>query len=232
MAAACGVRAIWTDPGLGFYYKGLPDGDARVRHQLHAFLTVYRLRGLGWPVCMALPHAFHCFEDEVLSSEPFFAVWAALGGTSLIRTHEVNKVGGVLRAMQCYLPSSEEAAEERVEERGCGASTPVLCGEALQQQLGLLGSQQWRVELRGDGQMELQLTCTTPSYHKAIALMNLVSETAQELNHHPNMSIAGTSCDAFSVTLALSSMAPKGISSYDIQLAQEINGHMKSLQLT
>jgi dihydropteroate synthase len=57
------------------------------------------LRALGWPVCQALPHAFECFEEEVRIAEPYFAVLALLGKASLLRTHEVAKVRGVVRTM-------------------------------------------------------------------------------------------------------------------------------------
>ena len=99
-ATNAGVSRIWIDPGLGFYYRNLQDSGARIRHQMHVFLNGFRLRKLGWPVCQALPHAFECFEDEVRVAEPFFAVLALLGQASLLRTHEIAKVRGVLRAME------------------------------------------------------------------------------------------------------------------------------------
>ena len=99
-ATNAGVSRIWIDPGLGFYYRNLQDSGARIRHQLHIFLNSFRLRALGWPICHALPHAFECFEEEVRVAEPFFAVTALLGQASLLRTHEVAKVRGVLRTMQ------------------------------------------------------------------------------------------------------------------------------------
>jgi dihydropteroate synthase len=98
-ATRCGVKRIWIDPGLGFYYRNLQDSSVRIRHQMQIFLNTFRLRSLGWPVCHALPHAFECFEDEVRCAEPFFAVLALLGKTDLLRTHEVNKVRGVLRTL-------------------------------------------------------------------------------------------------------------------------------------
>jgi dihydropteroate synthase len=98
-ASNAGVTRLWLDPGLGFYYRNLADSAARVRHQMQVFLNGFRLRTLGWPVCQALPHAFEYFEDEVRSAEPFFAVLALLGKTDLLRTHEVPKVRGVLRAL-------------------------------------------------------------------------------------------------------------------------------------
>jgi dihydropteroate synthase len=99
-ATNAGVSRIWIDPGLGFYYRNLQDSGARVRHQMRIFLHSFRLRALGWPICHALPHAFECFEDEVRVAEPFFAVLALLGQASLLRTHEVAKVRGVLRTME------------------------------------------------------------------------------------------------------------------------------------
>jgi dihydropteroate synthase len=98
-ATAAGVTRIWLDPGLGFYYRNLQDSAARIRHQMRVFLQGFRLRALGWPVCQALPHAFECFEEEVRVAEPFFAVLALLGQADLLRTHEVARVRGVLRAL-------------------------------------------------------------------------------------------------------------------------------------
>jgi len=98
-ATNAGVSRIWIDPGLGFYYRNLQDSGARIRHQMHIFLNSFRLRALGWPVCQALPHAFECFEDEVRAAESYFAVLALLGQASLLRTHEIAKVRGVLRTM-------------------------------------------------------------------------------------------------------------------------------------
>jgi dihydropteroate synthase len=99
-ATNAGVSRIWIDPGLGFHYPNLPDSGARIRRQMQILLNSFRLRALGWPVCHALPHAFECFEDEVRASEPIFAVLALLGQASLLRTHEIAKVRGVLRTMQ------------------------------------------------------------------------------------------------------------------------------------
>jgi dihydropteroate synthase len=98
-ATSEGVSRIWIDPGLGFYYRNLRDSSTRIRHQMQIFLNSFRLRSLGWPVCQALPHAFECFEEEIRVAEPFFAVLALLGQANLLRTHEVAKVRGVLRAL-------------------------------------------------------------------------------------------------------------------------------------
>ena len=98
-ATAAGIRAIWIDPGLGFYYRNLQDSAARIRYQAETFLHSFRLRTLGWPVCHALPHAFEFFQEEVRSAEALFAVLAILGKTDLLRTHEIPKVRAVARTL-------------------------------------------------------------------------------------------------------------------------------------
>lgn len=102
MATRNGVERIIIDPGLGFYYRNLQDSALRVRHQMRVFLNTFRLRGLGFPVCHALPHAFEFFGEEVRCAEPFFAVLAALGKTDLFRTHEVSRVTAVLDTLRTW----------------------------------------------------------------------------------------------------------------------------------
>lgn len=97
-----GVKKIFIDPGLGFYYRNLQDSAARVRHQMTTFLNTFRLRTLGFPTCHALPHAFEYFGEEVRCAEPFFAVLAALGRTDLFRTHEVPRIKAVLDTLNVY----------------------------------------------------------------------------------------------------------------------------------
>jgi dihydropteroate synthase len=101
-AQKCGVKKIFLDPGLGFYYRNLQDSAVRVRHQMNVFLNSFRLRALGFPVCNALPHAFEYFREEVRCAEPFFAVLAALGKTDLVRTHEVPRIKAVLDTMKVF----------------------------------------------------------------------------------------------------------------------------------
>ena len=96
LATRQGVENIIIDPGLGFYYRNLQDSAVRVRHQMTVFLNTFRLRGLGFPVCHALPHAFEYFREEVRCAEPFFAVLAALGKTDIFRTHELPRTKAVL----------------------------------------------------------------------------------------------------------------------------------------
>ncbi len=102
LATKLGVKKIFIDPGLGFYYRNLQDSTVRVRHQMNIFLNTFRLRTLGFPVCHALPHAFEFFGDEVRCAEPFFAVLAALGRTDLFRTHEVPRIKAVVDTLQSF----------------------------------------------------------------------------------------------------------------------------------
>lgn len=97
-----GVEKLLLDPGLGFYYRNLQDSAVRIRHQMEVFLNTFRLRRLGFPICHALPHAFEFFGEEVRCAEPFFAVLAALGQTSLFRTHEVARTKAVLDTLGCW----------------------------------------------------------------------------------------------------------------------------------
>ena len=102
LATKFGIRKIFVDAGLGFYYKNLQDSSIRIRYQMKTFLNTFRLRKLGFPVCHALPHAFEYFGEEVRSAEPFFALLAALGKTDLFRTHEVPKIKAVLDTLHSF----------------------------------------------------------------------------------------------------------------------------------
>lgn len=100
---AKGVHRAFVDPGLGFYYKNLVDGEDRVRFQLDTFLQTFRLNELGYPSFNIVPHAPDVFlEDERRQAEPFFSVLGFLGGTHMIRTHEVRRLARVLRALELY----------------------------------------------------------------------------------------------------------------------------------
>ncbi|MEM1022634.1 MAG: dihydropteroate synthase [Myxococcota bacterium] len=102
-AEARGVHKCFVDPGLGFYYKNLQDSGERVSHQIRTFLHAFRMWRLGKPVFNVLPHAPEAFgAEERRAAEPFFAVLAALGGTHVLRTHEVFKVRRVLDALEMY----------------------------------------------------------------------------------------------------------------------------------
>lgn len=98
-ARSRGVDRIVIDPGMGFFYGNLTDPLTRARHQASVLLQCFRLRPLGLPICNALPHAFDLFEENFRTAEGFYAVLAMLGGTSILRTHEVAQVQAVVRAM-------------------------------------------------------------------------------------------------------------------------------------
>jgi dihydropteroate synthase len=100
LARRHGVERIVLDPAMGFYYANLTDPEVRVAHQTRVLLNTFRLSSLGLPVCHAVPHAFDLFEDEFRIAESFFAVLAYLGGTTVVRTHEVPRVAAVLNAMR------------------------------------------------------------------------------------------------------------------------------------
>lgn len=102
-AARKGATKCFVDPGLGFYYKNLQDSSQRVTYQFETFLNAFRLHVLGKPVFNVLPHAPEAFlADQRRAAEPFFAVLAAMGGTHVLRTHEVAAVRRVLDALRMY----------------------------------------------------------------------------------------------------------------------------------
>ena len=98
-ARSLGVDKILVDPGMGFYYGNLVDPMTRARHQMRVLAQTFRLRPLGVPVCNAVPHSFDIFGDEFRKAEGFYGVLAALGGSHLLRIHEVAHLRVVLRAM-------------------------------------------------------------------------------------------------------------------------------------
>jgi dihydropteroate synthase len=106
LARGHGVDRIVIDPGMGFYYGNLTDPVTRARHQANVLLNGFRLRRLGVPLCNALPHAFDLFEEQFRTAEGFFAVLAMLGGTGVLRTHEVAQVRAVVHAMQTLSPAT------------------------------------------------------------------------------------------------------------------------------
>jgi dihydropteroate synthase len=58
---------------------------------------------VGYPVMNILPHAPDIFGTEQRrSAEPFFAVLAMLGGTHIIRTHELPTVARLREALEAY----------------------------------------------------------------------------------------------------------------------------------
>jgi dihydropteroate synthase len=104
-AERLGVTRNLVDPGLGFYYRNLQDGGLRVAYQLQTFVETFRLNRLGWPILNILPHAPEVFgEAHRRSAEPFFAVLALLGGTHVIRTHELEVVARLREVLELYRP--------------------------------------------------------------------------------------------------------------------------------
>lgn len=100
-ARSLGVDKVVIDPGMGFVYGNLIDPMVRGRHQTKVLTQAFRLRVLGAPVCNVLPHSYDIFGDEFRKAEGFYAVFAALGGTHLLRIHEVPHLRVVLNAMAC-----------------------------------------------------------------------------------------------------------------------------------
>ncbi|PKH37681.1 dihydropteroate synthase [Nocardioides alpinus] len=98
-ARALGVDKVVIDPGMGFYYGNLVDPTTRARHQARVLAQGFRLRPLGVPVCNAVPHTYDIFGDEFRKAEGFYGVIATLGGTHLVRTHEVAHLRVVLRGL-------------------------------------------------------------------------------------------------------------------------------------
>lgn len=98
-----GVHKCFIDPGLGFYYNNLQDSRLRVNYQLNTFLQCFRLHTLGYPTFNILPHASEIFgTDERRAAEPFFSVFAFLGGTHVIRSHEIRTVHRIRQVMDLY----------------------------------------------------------------------------------------------------------------------------------
>ena len=99
-ARALGATKVVVDPGMGFHYGNLVDPLTRSRHQTRVLSQTFRLRPLGVPVCNVLPHTYDIFGDEFRKAEGFYAVFAALGGTHLLRVHEVPHLRVVLNALR------------------------------------------------------------------------------------------------------------------------------------
>lgn len=88
LVTAAGVDKIWIDPGFGFALN-LPDGPDRVRYQTESMLQSFRLRELGWPVCVTGTSSVYLFRDEARSAETASTVMALLAKANLIRNHEI-----------------------------------------------------------------------------------------------------------------------------------------------
>lgn len=94
-----GAHNLVIDPGMGFVYRNLDTWQRRAAFQTKVLAQTFRLRPLGAPVCNVLPHTLDVWGDEFRKAEGFYAVLAALGGTHLLRIHEVPHLRAVLRSM-------------------------------------------------------------------------------------------------------------------------------------
>lgn len=99
-ATKCGVTKIMVDPAIGvgytnFYFK-YNNAPNRIRYQINALLNGFRLKKLGFPVFNMIPTAMEFFGEEVRSAQVFMSVFAALGGSNIVRTHETAKIRAIL----------------------------------------------------------------------------------------------------------------------------------------
>ncbi|MEM9245331.1 MAG: dihydropteroate synthase, partial [Cyanobacteria bacterium P01_F01_bin.153] len=102
-ATKLGANKIFIDPAVGlgyknFYYKH-KNVPTRLRYQIETLLGSFRLRKLGFPVFSAIPTPLEVFGEDVRSAQVFTAVFAVLGKSDTIRTHEVSKVKAILESL-------------------------------------------------------------------------------------------------------------------------------------
>lgn len=100
LARSRGVREVIVDPGIGFHYDNLATWQERVSFQTNMLIQSFRLHPLGVPVLNVLPHTFDIFGDQFRKAEGFFAVLALLGGSDILRVHEISHVRTVIAAMR------------------------------------------------------------------------------------------------------------------------------------
>lgn len=99
-ARSLGADKLVVDPGLGFHYRNLLDPITRARFQMRVLTQSFRLRPLGVPVLNVLPNPHDPFGDQYRVAEGFYGVFAALGGSQILRVHEVAHLRVVLRALE------------------------------------------------------------------------------------------------------------------------------------
>ncbi|WP_254564975.1 dihydropteroate synthase [Oscillatoria sp. HE19RPO] len=102
-ATKVGVKKIFVDPAVGlgysnFYYQ-YKYVASRMKYQIGMMLNAFRLRKLGFPVFNHIPEALEVFGEEVRTAQVFAGVFAALGKTDMLRTHEVAKIKAMLEIM-------------------------------------------------------------------------------------------------------------------------------------
>ncbi|MBV7328638.1 dihydropteroate synthase [Chloroflexi bacterium TSY] len=111
IATNVGVRKIFVDPGAGFTYPNLDYQANRValhtHYKLKTFLTSFRLRTLGFPVCNQMSSFVESFVEEYRSGQLLSALFAMVGRTDLIRTHHVAQVKGAATALEWFQTGEE-----------------------------------------------------------------------------------------------------------------------------
>lgn len=102
-ATKLGVNKIFIDPaiGLGYsnFYYDYENAGKRLNYQIKSLLNAFRLRKLGFPVFNQIPSALEIGGEEIRSTQVFLSVFAALGKSDLLRTHEISKVKAVLETL-------------------------------------------------------------------------------------------------------------------------------------
>ena len=115
VAKTVGATKLFVDPAAGFYwfrFKNLQQPALRIQLQYRVFLSAFRFRVLGFPVLNQPPSILEVFgESHQHLAEPFFSVFATLGGTHVIRTHEVSAVSKYVRLMTDYAPTFEGSCD-------------------------------------------------------------------------------------------------------------------------
>ena len=102
-ATKLGVKKIFIDPAVGlgytnFYYQ-YKNVSNRLGYQVRSILNSFRLRKLGFPVFNQIPTAIEIFGEEIRSGQVFTGVFALLGKSDMLRTHEVVKMKAIIECM-------------------------------------------------------------------------------------------------------------------------------------
>lgn len=99
-ATKIGVKKIIVDPAIGLGYTNFylqhKNAPNRLRYQITCLLNAFRLKKLGFPVFNGIPTPLEDFGEEIRSGQVFASVFAALGGSNIVRTHETAKIKAIL----------------------------------------------------------------------------------------------------------------------------------------
>ncbi|MBP0028155.1 dihydropteroate synthase [Roseofilum sp. Guam] len=102
-ATQLGVKKIFIDPALALgysnFYSQYENAQKRLKYQIESLLNAFRLRKLGFPVFNQVPSALEIGGEEIRSTQLFISVFAALGKTDMLRTHEIAKVKAMLETL-------------------------------------------------------------------------------------------------------------------------------------